>query len=129
LWPRRGRRVAAVRNGMEWAAHNLQGRLPERRDFFDAERAALSATRTARRVEHAACESVELGGDVGVAGERKRHAGVERRRHGLVVARELVMNRMAERVLDLLRRDHVRLDGAVEKNPHALAGDAELPHA
>ena len=39
------------------------------------------------------------------------------------------MDRVAERVLDLLRRNHVWLDRPVQQNPNALARDAELPRA
>ena len=85
--------------------------------------------RLAARIEHTPREAVELRRDVGVARERQRHARVERRRHGLVVARKRVVNRMPERAFDLLRRNRVRLGGAVEQHAHALAARAELPHA
>ena len=69
---------------------------------------------------------VKLRRDVGVAHQRQRHARIERRRHGLVVARKRVVNRMAERVFDLLGRNRVRLGGAVKQHAHALPARAEL---
>ena len=65
---------------------------------------------------------------IGVAAERQRDPGVERRRHRLVIARERVMDRVADRRLDLLRCNLVRLGGAIEQDPHALAAGPELPH-
>src|SRR5439155_4532314 len=104
----------AARLETAWIGLLIDGyRLPKRRNFFDAERAALPAAHAgaARRgVEHAPGERVELRGDVAVARERQRHARIERRRYGLVVSREVVMNRVADRILVLLRRNHVLLE-------------------
>src|SRR5947209_7215357 len=71
-------RGAGVAGRLEtaWIGLLIDGyRLPKRRNFFDAERAALPAAHAgaARRgVEHAPGERVELRGDVGVARERQR---------------------------------------------------------
>ena len=87
--------------------------LPDGREALEA--AAACASRRLRRrrrgagLENLPREVIELRRDVGVAGQRQRHAGVERGRHGLVVARERVVNRVAERALDLLRRNRIRL--------------------
>src|SRR6188768_2451775 len=43
-----------------------------------------------------ACEAVELGSDLRVVRQGQRHAGVERGGYGLVVARECVVNAVAE---------------------------------
>ena len=58
-----------------------------------------------------------------VARERERHAGIERGRHGLVVTRERVVNRVAERALDLLGRNRKRLGGPVQQEPDAAPID------
>src|SRR5207245_8630690 len=72
----RRRRALTIRDGLDWAAHR---RLPERRDFFDAERAAPAARTCPRRwVAPAPGETVEPGGNLGGAGEPQRHAGAAR---------------------------------------------------
>ena len=72
-------------------------------------RAGCGAGSDGAGLENLPREVIELRRDVGVAGQRERHARVERGRHGLVVARERVVNRVAERAFDLLRRNRIRL--------------------
>jgi hypothetical protein len=86
--------------------------------------ACLSTQPTSCRVKLSNCAA-----DLGVVRQRQRHAGVERRRHRAVVARERVMDAVAERGLDLLRRDQVLIGDAVEQDLDALAAGAELPDA
>ena len=69
-------------------------------------------------------------GDLRVVRQRQRHAGVQRRRHRPVVARERVVDAVAERRLDLLRRDQVLIRRSrFSRTLIALAAGAELPHA
>src|SRR5262245_13498579 len=105
--------------------------LPQRGEALESEKIAfgLADRRFGARIQNPPREAIELAGDFRVAGEGERHAGVERRGHRLVVARERVMNWMPERALDLFRRNRVGLGGAVQEHPHALAAGAELAHA
>src|SRR5262245_1545346 len=96
----------AVRINWLSTIHSLAS-LPERREALESEKIAfgLADGRFGGRIQDPPRKAIELARDLRVAGERERHARVERRGHRLVVARERVVNRMPERALDLLRRN------------------------
>src|SRR5262245_2631233 len=81
------------------------------------------------QADQVAREVAELRRDLRVIRQRQRHPRVERGRHRAVVARERVVDAVAERGLDLLGRDQVLVRHPVQQDLHALAPGAELPHA
>src|SRR5204863_5064196 len=85
--------------------------LPDGREPLDAERASPARRHRLGRlgagVDDAADERVELRRHLGVAAERQRHAGIERARDRLVVARKGVEDRLPERALQLRRRNRI----------------------
>src|SRR5688572_8079365 len=87
------------------------------------ERAALlGLLRLLVRLAHQlAREAAELRGEIRVIGHRQRHTGVERLGHRFVVARERLVDAVAERGLDLLRCDQVLIRDAVEQDLDAVA--------
>src|SRR3954462_18532 len=79
--------------------------------------------------DQGAREVVELRGEVGVVAHRQRHARIQCRRDGAVVAGERMVDAVTKRRLDLLGGDQVLLRHAVEEHLDALAAGAELADA
>ena len=108
--------------------------LPDGCDPIESQRAARRDGAAAwdtspAGIEQAPGESIELFRDAAVAGQRHRHAGVERRRNRAVIARERVVNRMPERAFNLRGRNRVRLRRAIQQQTDAIAARAELADA
>jgi hypothetical protein len=102
--------------------------------FEDAEEDALAlgfrfcvgCPAAARHPDELAREAVELRRDFRVVRQRQRHARIEGRRHGPVVARERVVNPVTECRLDLLGPDQNLIRCAVDEHLYAFAAGAEL---